>query len=158
MELLKTVCDEFHIPMPSAAEVPAPTVKTYVDALNGFLLETHAVGQNNVLIIDEAQMLSADVLEQLRLLTNLETNERKLLQIVLIGQPELRTMLARPDLEQLAQRVIARFHLKALSEAETQQYIRHRLSVSGMTRSMPFDRDALERIHQLSRGIPRRIN
>jgi len=111
-----------------------------------------------VLIIDEAQMLSADVLEQLRLLTNLETTERKLLQIILIGQPELRTMLARPELEQLAQRVIARFHLKALSAVETQQYIQHRLSVSGMTRSMPFDRDSVERIHQLSRGIPRRIN
>jgi general secretion pathway protein A len=115
--------------------VPAPTVKTYVDALNGFLLETHAVGQNNVLIIDEAQMLSAEVLEQLRLLTNLETNERKLLQIVLIGQPELRTMLERPDLEQLAQRVIARFHLNALSAKETEHYIRHRLSVAGMTRA-----------------------
>ena len=135
MELLKTVCDEFHIPLPPAAEVPAPTVKTYVDALNGFLLETHAVGQNNVLIIDEAQMLSAEVLEQLRLLTNLETNERKLLQIVLIGQPELRTMLERPDLEQLAQRVIARFHLNALSAKETEHYIRHRLSVAGMTRA-----------------------
>ena len=108
--------------------------RTYVDALNGFLLQTHAVGQNNVLIIDEAQNLSADVLEQLRLLTNLETNERKLLQIVLIGQPELRTMLARPELEQLAQRVIARFHLEALSQKETAHYIRHRLSVAGMTR------------------------
>ena len=158
MELLKTVCDEFHIPMPPAAEVPAPTVKTYVDALNGFLLETHAVGQNNVLIIDEAQMLSADVLEQLRLLTNLETNERKLLQIVLIGQPELRTMLERPDLEQLAQRVIARFHLNALSAKETEHYIRHRLSVAGMTRAIPFDHKALQRIHEITRGVPRRIN
>ena len=158
MELLKTVCDEFHIPMPPAAEVPAPTVKTYVDALNGFLLETHAVGQNNVLIIDEAQMLSADVLEQLRLLTNLETNERKLLQIVLIGQPELRTMLERPDLEQLAQRVIARFHLNALSAKETEHYIRHRLSVAGMTRAVPFDHKALQRIHEITRGVPRRIN
>ena len=158
MELLKTVCDEFHIPMPSAAEGPAPTVKTYVDALNGFLLETHAVGQNNVLIIDEAQMLSAEVLEQLRLLTNLETNERKLLQIVLIGQPELRTMLERPDLEQLAQRVIARFHLNALSAKETEHYIRHRLSVAGMTRAVPFDHKALQRIHEITRGVPRRIN
>jgi len=157
MELLKTVCDEFHIPMP-AADAPAPTVKTYVDALNGFLLQTHAVGQNNVLIIDEAQMLSADVLEQLRLLTNLETNERKLLQIVLIGQPELRTMLERPDLEQLAQRVIARFHLNALSAKETEHYIRHRLSVAGMTRAVPFDHKALQRIHELTRGVPRRIN
>ena len=158
MELLKTVCDEFHIPLPPVAEVPAPTVKTYVDALNGFLLETHAVGQNNVLIIDEAQMLSADVLEQLRLLTNLETNERKLLQIVLIGQPELRTMLDRPDLEQLAQRVIARFHLNALSAKETEHYIRHRLSVAGMTRAVPFDHKALQRIHEITRGVPRRIN
>ncbi|MEO5845589.1 MAG: AAA family ATPase [Caldimonas sp.] len=157
MELLKTVCDEFHIPLPPA-DAPAPTVKTYVDALNGFLLQTHAVGQNNVLIIDEAQMLSADVLEQLRLLTNLETNERKLLQIVLIGQPELRTMLERPDLEQLAQRVIARFHLNALSAKETEHYIRHRLSVAGMTRAIPFDHSALQRIHEITRGVPRRIN
>jgi len=103
-------------------------------------------------------MLSAEVLEQLRLLTNLETNERKLLQIVLIGQPELRTMLERPELEQLAQRVIARFHLNALSAKETEHYIRHRLSVAGMTRAMPFDHQALQRIHELTRGVPRRIN
>ena len=115
IELLKSVCDEFRIPVPAAHAARRRRSRTYVDALNEFLLQTHAVGQNNVLIIDEAQILSADVLEQLRLLTNLETNERKLLQIVLIGQPELRTMLARPELEQLAQRVIARFHLKALS-------------------------------------------
>jgi general secretion pathway protein A len=134
LELVKSVCDEFR--SRSARARPGPTVKTYVDALNDFLLKTHAVGQNNVLIIDEAQMLSVDVLEQLRLLTNLETNERKLLQIVLIGQPELRTMLERPDLEQLAQRVIARFHLKALSSKETEHYIRHRLSVAGMTRAI----------------------
>jgi len=157
MELLKTICDEFHIPS-APADVPAPTVKTYVDALNDFLLQTHAVGQNNVLIIDEAQMLSPEVLEQLRLLTNLETNERKLLQIVLIGQPELRTMLERPELEQLAQRVIARFHLNALSAKETEHYIRHRLSVAGMTRAIPFDPPALQRIHELTRGVPRRIN
>jgi general secretion pathway protein A len=157
LELLKSICDEFGIAVAPQGPGPA-TVKDYTDPLNEFLLKTHAAGQNNVLIIDEAQMLSADVLEQLRLLTNLETTERKLLQIILIGQPELRTMLARPELEQLAQRVIARFHLKALSEAETRQYIQHRLSVSGMTRSLPFDRDAVERIHQLSRGIPRRIN
>jgi len=157
LELLKSICDEFGIAVAPQASGPA-TVKDYTDPLNEFLLKTHASGQNNVLIIDEAQMLSADVLEQLRLLTNLETTERKLLQIILIGQPELRTMLARPELEQLAQRVIARFHLKALSAAETQQYIQHRLAVSGMTRNMPFDRDAVERIHQLARGIPRRIN
>ncbi len=156
-ELLKTVCDEFHIPYTHLG-LGAPTVKDYVDPLNDFLLRTHAVGQNNLLVIDEAQMLSADVLEQLRLLTNLETNERKLLQIVLIGQPELRGMLARPELEQLAQRVIARFHLEALSEAETAQYITHRLAVAGRSNESPFDAKALHRIHQLSRGVPRRIN
>ena len=154
-ELLKTVCDEFRIPLPAIAP---GSVKPYVDALNRFLLETHAVGQNNVLIIDEAQNLSADVLEQLRLLTNLETSERKLLQIMLIGQPELRAMLARPELEQLAQRVIARYHLGALTEVETAQYIRHRLSVAGLAGPMPFERKALQRIHQLARGVPRRIN
>jgi general secretion pathway protein A len=157
-ELVKTICEEFHIPEPPLLGGQPATVKTYVDALNEFLLKTHAVGQNNILIIDEAQMLSAEVLEQLRLLTNLETNERKLLQIVLIGQPELRTMLERPDLEQLAQRVIARFHLNALSAKETEHYIRHRLSVAGMTRAIPFDAKALQKIHELTRGVPRRIN
>src|SRR5665213_3704753 len=148
IELVKSICDEFRIPYLVEPNTPA-TVKTYVDTLNEFLLKTHAVGQNNVLIIDEAQLLAVDVLEQLRLLTNLETSERKLLQIVLIGQPELRTMLALPELEQLAQRVIARFHLKALSDAETTLYIRHRLAVGGMTRGMPFERHAIERIHVL---------
>jgi general secretion pathway protein A len=157
LELLKSVCDEFRIPLTNLGR-GEPTVKDFLDPLNEFLLKTHAVGQNNVLIIDEAQNLSAEVLEQLRLLTNLETSERKLLQIILIGQPELRDMLNRPDLEQLAQRVIARFHLKALSEAETSRYIRHRLGVAGMTRTRPFDRQALHRIHQLSGGVPRRIN
>ena len=157
IELLKSVCDEFHIPLPEHAPGTA-TVKDYLDPLNAFLLRTHAVGQNNVLIIDEAQNLSADVLEQLRLLTNLETSERKLLQIVLIGQPELRDMLARPELEQLAQRVIARFHLEALTESETAHYIRHRLVVAGLNRPLPFDRRARKQVHELSRGVPRRIN
>ena len=157
VELLVSICEEFHVPYEH--EGPGmPTVKDYVDALNEFLLKTHAVGQNNVLIIDEAQNLSADVLEQLRLLTNLETSERKLLQIILIGQPELRAMLARPELEQLGQRVIARYHLDALSETETVQYVRHRLSVAGRTGPMPFDREARLRVHELSRGVPRRIN
>ncbi len=158
IELLKAICDEFRVPWQPPAGGAAPTVRSYVDPLNEFLLKTHAVGQNNVLIIDEAQMLSVDVLEQLRLLTNLETNERKLLQIVLIGQPELRTLLERPELEQLAQRVIARFHLKALSSKETEHYIRHRLSVAGMTRQIPFERTAIQRVHEISRGVPRRIN
>ena len=156
-ELLKSVCDEFHVELPSQTRSTG-TVKDYLDPLNEYLLRTHAAGQNNVLIIDEAQSLSIDVLEQLRLLTNLETNERKLLQIILIGQPELRTMLARPELEQLAQRVIARFHLEALSEVETRRYIRHRLAVGGLSGAGPFDRDARVRIHELTRGIPRRIN
>src|SRR5262252_8012629 len=156
LELGKSINDEFHIPAPKVRGTA--TVKTYVDALNDFLLRTHAVGQNNVLIIDEAQQLSAEVLEQLRLLTNLETNERKLLQIVLIGQPELRTMLAKPGLQQLAQRVIARYHLDALSEAETLRYVRHRLNVAGLSRAVPFDRPALKRIFVYSHGVPRRIN
>lgn len=161
IELLRSVCEEFAIPLPdlgSAEGARTLTVKDYLDPLNEFLLRTHAVGQNNVLIIDEAQMLAIEVLEQLRLLTNLETNERKLLQIILIGQPELRDLLARPELEQLAQRVIARYHLRALTEAETQQYIRHRLAVAGLKQAMPFDAKTMQRIHQLARGVPRRIN
>jgi general secretion pathway protein A len=157
LELLKTVCDEFHVPYTHDGPGQA-TVKDYLDPLNTFLLKTHAVGQNNVLIIDEAQNLSSDVLEQLRLLTNLETNQRKLLQIVLIGQPELRTMLARPELEQLAQRVIARYHLDALSEVETAKYLQHRMGVAGLATANPFTRRAMLRIFQRSRGVPRRIN
>ena len=156
VELLQSVCEEFRIAPPKYRFLP--TVKDYVDPLNAFLLHAHAAGKNNVLIIDEAQNLSADVLEQLRLLTNLETSERKLLQIVLIGQPELRDKLKRPELEQLAQRVIARYHLMALTEAETAQYIGHRLDVSGLKSPLPFDRKALRRIYQLARGVPRRIN
>ncbi|MEO7108013.1 MAG: AAA family ATPase [Rhodoferax sp.] len=157
VELLQSICEEFHIPLVSNA-TPRATAKDYIDGLNAFLLQSHAAGQSCVLIIDEAQNLQADVLEQLRLLTNLETNARKLLQIVLIGQPELRTMLARPELEQLAQRVIARFHLNALTEAESAQYIQHRLAVAGHTGALPFDRRALQAIHRLTRGVPRRIN
>jgi len=155
-ELLHTVCTEFGVQCPPAHEAQAN--KVMVDALNDYLLRTHAVGQNNVLIIDEAQNLSAEVLEQLRLLTNLETAERKLLQIILIGQPELRDMLARPDMEQLAQRVIARYHLDALSPSETRDYIQHRLMVAGYRREAIFDEKAAQRVHQLTRGVPRRIN
>jgi general secretion pathway protein A len=151
-ELLQTVCDEFGV----APE--GPSVKSYVDAVNSYLLESHATGHNNVLVIDEAQNLSADVLEQLRLLTNLETSERKLLQIILIGQPELRHMLARPELEQLAQRVIARYHLGPLSETEVGSYIQHRLAVAGAGARELFPFSLLRRIHQLSKGVPRRIN
>ena len=156
IELLQSVCEEFHIPLPRPER--AVTVKDCLDPLNAFLLREHAAGRNNVLIIDEAQNLSADVLEQLRLLTNLETRERKLLQIVLIGQPELRAMLALPELEQLAQRIIARYHLDALSAPETAQYVRHRMDAAGLTQPLPFDRHALQRIHKRTRGVPRRIN
>jgi general secretion pathway protein A len=155
-ELLQSICEEFHIPVPQPER--AVTVKDYLLPLNIFLLREHAAGRNNVLVIDEAQNLSPDVLEQLRLLTNLETRERKLLQIVLIGQPELRAMLAQPQLEQLAQRVIARYHLDALTAPETALYVQHRLEATGLTRPLPFDRRALQRVHQLSRGVPRRIN
>src|SRR5687768_2841899 len=132
IELLQSVCEEFRIEV-RHREGAAPTVKGYPDPLNAFLLGSHAQGRNSVLIIDEAQNLSADVLEQLRLLTNLETSERKLLQVILIGQPELRELLGRPELEQLAQRVIARYHLDALRRDETEQYVRHRLEVAGLS-------------------------
>ncbi len=168
-ELLRTVCDEFgvHVPAHMPTQTPSQTPagapegsgsKAQVDALNRFLLDAHAQGQQAVLVIDEAQSLSAPVLEQLRLLTNLETAERKLLQIILIGQPELRDMLARPELEQLAQRVIARYHLDALTREETPLYSRHRLAVAGPNAPLPFDAPALARIHTISGGVPRRIN
>ena len=152
-ELLQTICDEFRITVSSAAGV-----KAYVDAINAYLLDSHAQGHNNVLVIDEAQNLSAQVLEQLRLLTNLETSERKLLQIILIGQPELRTMLARPELEQLAQRVIARYHLGPLSAAETGAYVAHRLAVAGVQGAAPVPSALAPLIHRLTDGVPRRIN
>ena len=156
-ELLESICAEFHAERDPALPL-ASSARGHVAALNGFLLRAHAQGQDNVLIIDEAQKLSAGVLEQLRLLTNLETHERKLLQIILIGQPELRELLARPELEPLAQRVIARYHLDALSGVETLQYVAHRLGVAGLRGASPFDAAALQRIHALSRGVPRRIN
>src|SRR5471032_2469082 len=153
-ELLHSICEEFRVNLaPGVA-----SVKGYVDAINTHLLASHAQGKNNVLIIDEAQNLSAAVLEQLRLLTNLETSERKLLQIILIGQPELRAMLARPELEQLAQRVIARYHLGSLTPAETGAYIAHRLAVAGATAMAPFPPRLIAQVHQLTKGVPRRIN
>ena len=156
-DLLKTICHEFQLEVRHEGIGPA-TIKDYLDPLNEYLLRSHAAGQRNVLIIDEAQNLTPHVLEQLRLLTNLETNERKLLQIVLIGQPELRAVLAQPELEQLAQRVIARFHLGALSETETRQYVRHRMEVAGLKGPLPFSAEALARVHAITRGVPRRIN
>lgn len=155
-ELLGSICDEFGVRVPKASDTAS--VKDYVDELNAYLLASHAGGRNNVLIIDEAQNLSIEVLEQLRLLTNLETSERKLLQIILIGQPELRTILAKPELEQLAQRVIARYHLDSLSVPETTRYVLHRLAIAGMTSTSPFPAQLMPLIHQITRGVPRRIN
>ncbi|MEK9721269.1 MAG: AAA family ATPase [Quisquiliibacterium sp.] len=156
-ELLGSICAEFGA-QPQVPATREPTLKDYVDALNAALLATHAQGGSSVLIIDEAQSLAPDVLEQLRLLTNLETNERKLLQVVLIGQPELREMLAAPEMQQLSQRVIARYHLDALQAQETALYIRHRMTVAGLRGPLPFDPRALSRIHRLAHGVPRRIN
>jgi general secretion pathway protein A len=155
VELLQTVCQEFGISLP---DPPPDSLKPWTDALNQFLLAGHAAGQQFVLIVDEAQALSAELLELLRLLTNLETQERKLLQIVLVGQPELRDKLARPELEQLSQRVIARVHLGPMQRAETADYVRHRLGVAGLTGEQPFSDRALALVHRLSGGVPRRIN
>ena len=157
-ELLQSVCEEFGIAVPAPTAGGEPSAKACIAALNAYLLAAHAQGRHCVLIIDEAQNLAPDVLEQLRLLTNLETNQRKLLQIMLIGQPELRAMLASPGLEQLAQRVIARYHLGPLTAGETGAYLAHRLAVAGRQGALPFDAAALRRIHQISGGVPRRIN
>ena len=158
LELLRTIDDEFGVAHGPAAPGAAETVKDCIDPLNRFLLRSHAAGRHAVLVVDEAQNLSVDVLEQLRLLTNLETSERKLLQIVLICQPELRRLLAQPALEQLSQRVVARFHLDALTLPEAEAYVAHRLAVAGWSGPPLFDRRALRRIHQLTGGVPRRIN
>ncbi|MGO9039227.1 MAG: AAA family ATPase, partial [Steroidobacteraceae bacterium] len=121
------------------------------------LLSAHAEGRRVIVIVDEAQNLSAEVLEQVRLLTNLETATQKLLQIILIGQPELRELLDRTDLRQLAQRITGRYHLRPLSREETLQYVRHRLRVAGASGEI-FTSAALREVHRLSSGIPRVIN
>ncbi len=153
VELLSTISDEFGI----AYQRGTTSIKQFVDLINAYLLDAHARGRRAVLIIDEAQNLSADVLEQMRLLTNLETNQHKLLQIVLLGQPELVNMLARPELRQLAQRIVARYHLKPLDKKEVAAYVRHRLQVSG-AQHQPFPDGLWSRIYKLSGGIPRVIN
>lgn len=152
-ELLSSICAEFGIHCPAGNT----SVKVFVDCINAYLLDAHARGRHTVLIIDEAQNLSADVLEQMRLLTNLETNERKLLQIILLGQPELAVMLARPESSQLAQRIIARYHLGPLSRQEVAAYVQHRLGVSGTQRQL-FPAALMGRLYRLSGGIPRIIN
>ena len=152
-ELLSTICIEFGIACPPGT----PSIKMYVDCINAYLLEAHASGRHTVLIIDEAQNLSADVLEQMRLLTNLETNQRKLLQIILIGQPELATMLERPELRQLSQRIIARYRLGPLSKPEVAAYVTHRLEIAGARRPL-FSPRLTGQLYRLTRGVPRVIN
>lgn len=153
VELLATICDDLRIAYP----VGTTSIKVLVDAINGFLLEAHSRGHHTVVIIDEAQNLLADVLEQIRLLTNLETHTRKLLQIIMLGQPELKEMLERPELRQLAQRITARYHLTPLEQSEVGDYVRHRLAVAGVERPI-FPPATLRKLYRLSKGVPRVIN
>ncbi|MEW6520185.1 MAG: AAA family ATPase [Thermodesulfobacteriota bacterium] len=152
-ELLATICDEFGI----HHQKEQNSIKFYVDHINSFLLHSHANGRKAVLIIDEAQNLSTDVLEQIRLLTNLETNKRKLLQIILLGQPELIKMLEQPGLRQLAQRITARYHLTPLSESEVGSYIDHRLAINGARKKI-FPESTIKTLFKLTNGTPRLLN
>lgn len=154
-DLLKTICDELKIPIPATT----PSIKNYIDQLNAYLLRAHAEGRNTALIVDEAQNLDIEVLEQLRLLTNLETNTNKLLQIILIGQPELRNILGDPKLSQINQRITTRYHLKPLQAADVSTYIEHRIAVAGGTsRNVLFSKKAIQYAAKISKGIPRVIN
>jgi general secretion pathway protein A len=153
VEMLETICEELKLDI--AAQ--RGSVKGLVDILNAYLLDAYAQGLRVVLIIDEAQELSTEALEQVRLLTNLETPTQKLLQVILLGQPELRDKLHQPELRQLAQRITARYHLMPLDRGETEAYVRHRLAVAGGARS-PFSRLGLRALYQRSGGIPRLIN
>jgi general secretion pathway protein A len=153
LELLATVCDELSIEY----DKNDASLKTFTDKILQKLANNHENDINTVLIIDEAQHLLPEVLEQLRLLTNLETNREKLLKVVLIGQPELQQLLRRNELRQLAQRVTARYHLLPLTREEVGQYIDHRLNVANLTQS-PFNRAAIELLFSISGGIPRVIN
>ena len=154
LEFLQTLCEELGIGVPDSAEGNA---RELVGILNRYLLRAHAEGRRVVLVVDEAQNLTPTVLEQVRLLTNLETETQKLLQIILIGQPELRELLARNDLRQLAQRITARFHLDPLSREETRAYVQHRLRIAGATSDI-FTRRALAEVYRVSGGVPRVIN
>ncbi len=151
-ELLRTILDDLHVKPEGSSK------KSLVDALHRFLLEARAAGRNVVLLIDEAQDLSAEVLEQIRLISNLETDTEKLIQIVLMGQSELRELLARHELRQLAQRVTARYHLAPLSLEETAEYVRHRIVVAGGEGKVGFTGEALSAVHSLSGGVPRIVN
>lgn len=152
-ELVATICDELKVAYPRDTQ----SLKVLIDHLNHHLLDSHAAGRRTILILDEAQNLSTEVLEQIRLLTNLETAQAKLLQIILIGQPELQTLLARNELRQLAQRITARYHLGSLGREETRTYITHRLRVSGGHADL-FTPQAMDEVHKLSTGVPRLIN
>ncbi len=153
LELLETVCDELEIPIKEDEK----SAKSYIDKLNKYLLEAHAKGRNIALLIDEAQNLSLDLLEQLRLLTNLETDQKKLLKIVLLGQTELRQILNQDGAAQICQRITSRYHLLPLDQENSFAYIHHRLAVAG-EREKIFSKDALSRIFKYSKGIPRLIN
>jgi general secretion pathway protein A len=153
-EFLLTICEELGIGVPDSA---TESLKDLVDILSGYLLRAHAGGRRVVVVVDEAQNLAPTVLEQVRLLTNLETNTRKLLQIILIGQPELRELLARNELRQLAQRITGRYHLNPLTQEETAAYVRHRLRVAGATTDI-FSPTALAEVFRLATGVPRVIN
>ena len=153
IELLETICEELRIDITGKRG----SAKALVDALNVYLLDAYAKGLRVVLLIDEAQNLPADALEQVRLLTNLETDTQKLLQILLLGQPELREMVAKPELRQLAQRITARYHLMPLDAKDTAAYLRHRWRVAGGTR-FPFDAGAVQRLHARAGGVPRLVN
>ena len=154
-ELLATICDELHIKYPDGND----SIKVYIDCIFQYLLEQNALGRKTVVIIEEAQNLTPDVLEQLRLLTNLETNQRKLMQIVMLGQPELLEILAQPELRQLEQRITARYHLMPLSQKETMDYVSHRLGVAGARERDPiFTTNALKLIYRYSEGVPRKVN
>jgi len=152
VELLRSILEDLHVISTGTS------LKDHVDALHRFLLEARAAEREVVLLLDEAQDLAPEVLEQIRLISNLETDTEKLIQIVLMGQSELQEMLARRELRQLAQRVTARYHLSPLSRLETEEYIRHRLVVAGGEGKVSFTSTALAAVHQKSGGIPRLIN
>ena len=152
-ELLASVCDELGIAYPEGNR----SIKVFIDRINAYLLENFSQGRKTVLILEEAQNLGADVLEEIRLLTNLETDRQKLLQIIMVGQPELREILASPELRQLAQRITARYHLASLTAKEVSEYVNHRLEVAG-AKNILFPEDVTRHLFRLSNGIPRLIN
>jgi len=155
VEILATVCDELEIEYKDQNS----SLRGLSMALYKFLLRNHARGRNTVLLIDEAQNLEPKVLELIRLLTNLETDSKKLLQIIFIGQPELKHKLAQPELRQLAQRITARFHMEPLSLEETRAYIRHRLHIAGLPVSQElFSAGIVKNVFNRSGGVPRLIN